>query len=162
MSKLEELKNTFCKQSCRDLGEREYSDVDEKYAVDLGVLKELDLKGERPQRLVSTRKIHYKNEYHDEELTQVQLTVFDNLFGLGTVKEIGKQVLDALGKEAEGYTLRPSFVYQVVPAIELIENGVRFASGGMVRPEILKKMGLNVEKDSICTIMFIVEEMEKF
>lgn len=134
--------------------------VDEKYAVDLSILDQFDLTADRPQMLVSTRKVLYKNEYHNEELTQVQLTVLSDLTGLGTVKALGEKFAEAYCGEAKNLQLRPQFIYQVVPAIELIVDGNRFAAGGMVRPEVLKKKGLKAEKDSIYAVSFIAECVE--
>ena len=129
---------------------------DEKYAVDLNAIECFNLANTRPQSLVSTRKLHYKNEYHDEVLTQVQLTIYSDVTGLGAVKKLAESITGF-----EDMTLRPAFIYQVVPAIEFAKNDIRFAAGGLIRPEVLRKKGLKEDKDSIYVLIFILEDLEK-
>lgn len=131
--------------------------VDEQYAIDLTALEALDLAGEVPQKVVTSRTVQLKNEYHDETLTQVQAICFDDLCGLGSVKALGEKVASALCGEGTQIELRPEFIYQVAPAIEMKVAGTAFAAGGMLRPELLKRRGLNIAEKSIYAVMFVVE-----
>lgn len=131
--------------------------VEEKYTMDLSILNKLNLTDDNAQKYVSSRRILYKDEYHNEEYTQVQATLYMKKTGLGMVKKIAQEVIDAYVGEAVDVKLKPEFIYLVVPAIEMIVKEKRIAAGGLVRPEELKKAGINPNEYCVCAISFIVE-----
>ncbi len=131
--------------------------IDERNGADLSILSKFDLKGEKPQKLVSMRKVRYKNEYHDEMLTQIQATVYCEPKGLGVVKGLVEKVAAAYCGEEKAIALRPQFIYQVVPGIELSLDGNKLAGGGVVRPEIPRKMDLDIAQDCFIVTTFVAE-----
>ncbi len=136
--------------------------VDEPYAADLSVLDAVDLSaGASEQKVFSIRSVEYRNEYHDEKLTQVQATVVTGKAGLGSVKALGEEVAaKILGGDA-AVELRPEFIYQVVPAIEMKHEGQAFAAGGLVRPEVMRKLGVKAGELVAYVVIFTAENVQK-
>ena len=129
---------------------------EEKYEMDLSFLGELkDCKEEK--KYVSVRKVHYRDEYHDEDLNQVQAIIYTKRTGLNTVKKLAESVLDEYYGQTKEYNLTPEFIWLVVPAIEFNVDGKKVAAGGLVRPDELDKYNIDSNEYSVCALCFVEE-----
>ena len=105
-----------------------------------------------------TNKIRWKNEWHDEILTQIQLFVHNNTVGLGIGKSIIKEILSKyLGKEVD-LVIKTEYVEDLVPSIEIIIDGINVASCGFVRFSKMKEYGY---EDNGLFITFIEERLNE-
>ncbi len=114
-----------------------------EYAAALELLKEVS-KIDVPQKFYLTRQVHFKNEWHDEHLTQVQAFIVQDKVGLGTVRKLAE---DMIGVYYDGQdvrvTIKSEYIHDIVPAIEILANDKNVIGGGFVRDDVMACAGLN-------------------
>ena len=86
----------------------------------------------------------------------MQAAVLCEKGGLGSVKYLMEKVTAEFVGENE-LSLRPEFIYKVVPGIEISCDGKKLAAGGLVRPEVLRKAGIDTDKNTVLVVNFIVD-----
>ncbi len=153
------IKEYFLQRNFANVQGNENEIVDELYAFDESIMEKLTDKKSGTQLCMSERTVHYKNEYHDEDVKLIQLTWVDDLGGIGKIKKITEDLCKECF-DCENLQLRPAYVYQVVPAIELGINENRFVAGGLVRPELLNKYGIDFEKNTVFSMIFVEKNCE--
>lgn len=129
--------------------------AESEYAIDLEVLKDISLL-DIPTQFITVRDMHFKNEWHDEKLTQINAYILKNKVGLGTVKKLVQDVTNFLGIN-KSIEWKSEYIEYLVPAMEALIEDRNPIAGGFVRNNIMSDCGL----DNINAVVtsFIVERL---
>ncbi len=130
-------------------------DVSE-YSANFAMLNKVSVRENK--KTFWTNKIRWKNEWHDEILTQIQLFVHNDMVGLGSGKYIIKEILSKYLKKEVDLVVKTEYVEDLVPSIEIIVDGTNVASCGFVRFSKMKEYGY---EDNGLFITFIEERLNE-
>lgn len=129
--------------------------AESEYTIDLDALKDISLL-DIPTQFATIRNINFKNEWHDENLTQINIYVLKNKVGLGTVKKIAQDLIAEIDKDA-AVEWKSEYIEYLVPAMEALVDGKNPIGGGFVRNNIMNVCGL--EGINAVVISIIVERL---
>ena len=126
-----------------------------EYSAALEILKEVS-RTALPQKLYLKRRVHFKNEWHDEHLTQFQAFIIQERVGLGTVRRLAEDGIRACyeGQDVE-VTVKSEYIGSVVPGVELLADGKNVAGGGFIRDDAMEAAGLRGSQ--AVTVTFVAE-----
>lgn len=129
--------------------ESDESESENEYSLSESLLK--DLKGN--DKRYTARTIHWKNEWHDEKLTQIQLLIADRKIGLGTVIKISEEILSVYYGEKTELRIKGEYIPSVVPGLELLHQGRNIIGGGFIRNNLMEKTGNAVLQAVMITLI---------
>ncbi len=130
-------------------------DVSE-YSASFDMLHKVSVK--ENEKSFWTNKIRWKNEWHDEILTQIQLFVHDDAVGLGIGKDIIRNIFSKYLDKDISLVIKTEYVEDLVPSIEVIVDGINVASCGFVQFSKMKEYGY---EDNGLFITFIEERLNE-